>query len=208
MSNRMRKHGKARRAPVIMKSVMMTFVPLFLFTGTFAHAHGVYIFAWVEGDTVHTESYFNSKKKVKGGIVKVFDTSGTILLEGKTDDKGEYSFKLPGKSPLLLVLEASTGHRAEFQLGEDELADIMETPASSEVSKDPPKASALPSQEDVDQLRKIVEEALDEKLKSITRTLAKIQEDRGPGLTEVIGGIGYIVGIMGIIMYIRTKKKP
>ncbi len=183
---------------MIMIQVMILFFALFLFMGTIAHAHGIYIFAWVEGDTVYTDSYFSSSKKVKGGVVKVFDTSGAVLLEGKTDDKGEFSFKLPGKSALRLVLEAGTGHRAEFLLGADETADLEGAPVL------PPS----PSQEDRDHIRQVVEEALDARLKPITRTLAKIQEDQGPGLTEVIGGIGYIVGIMGIIIYFKKEKRP
>jgi nickel transport protein len=197
MSDKIRKHGETQRAPMIMIQVMILFFALFLFMGTIAHAHGVYIFAWVEGDTVYTDSYFSSSKKVKGGVVKVFDTSGAVLLEGKTDDKGEYSFKLPGKSALRLVLEAGTGHRAEFLLGADETAGLEGAPVL------PPS----PSQEDRDHIKQVVEEALDAKLKPISRALAKIQEDRGPGLTEVIGGIGYIIGIMGLVLYIRNKKK-
>jgi nickel transport protein len=197
MSNRIRQYGKALRGSMIVSLAMVQVLSLLLFTGATAHAHGVHIFAWVEGDTVYTDSYFSGNKKVKGGIVKVFDTSGAILLEGKTNDKGEYSFKLPGKTALRLVLEAGTGHRAECLLGADEIAGIEEGPA-------PPPS---PSQEDRDHIRQVVEEALDAKLKPITRALAKIQEGRGPGLTDVIGGIGYIVGIMGIIIYFKRQKR-
>jgi nickel transport protein len=37
--------------------------------------------------------------------------------------------------------------------------------------------------------------------------LATIQEERGPGLTEIIGGIGYIFGVMGLILYLKGRKK-
>ena len=60
----------------------------------------------------------------------------------------------------------------------------------------------------MDQIRKIVEETLDSRLKPITTALAKLQQDKGPGLTDMIAGIGYIIGIMGIILYFRAKKKP
>lgn len=208
MSNRIRKHGEAQRAPVIMTRVMIQFFALLLFMGTHAHAHGVYIFAWVEGDTVYTDSYFSSKKKVKDGVVKVFGTSGDILLEGKTDANGEFSFKIPGKPPLRIVLEAGTGHRAEFLLEADEISGIEETPTPSKKSDGLQGPSNSPSHNDVDQIRKIVEETLDSRLKPITKALAKLQQDKGPGLTDMIAGIGYIIGIMGIILYFRAKKKP
>ena len=46
-----------------------------------AYGHKVYIFAWVEGDTVYTDSYFPDKRKVAGGKIEVFDPSGKKLLE-------------------------------------------------------------------------------------------------------------------------------
>ena len=207
MSNRIRKHGEVLRAPGIMTLVMVQVLALLLFMGTSAHAHGVYIFAWVEGDTVYTDSYFSSKKKVKDGVVKVFGSSGDILLEGKTDANGEFSFKIPGKPPLRIVLEAGMGHGSEFLLEVNEITGIVETPAPSEKSHDPQGPSTSPSQLDMDQIRVVVEETLDARLKPITRALAKLQKDKGPGLTEMIGGIGYIFGIMGIVLYFRGKKK-
>ena len=86
-----------------------------------AHAHGVYVFARVEGDQIITESYFGDERKVKKGIIKVYDPSGHLLLEGKTDEKGLFSFRIPKESDLKIVLEASMGHRAEYALKADEL---------------------------------------------------------------------------------------
>ena len=208
MSNIIRKLSEALRAPGIITLVMIQFFALFLSMGTITHAHGVYIFAWVDGDTVYTDSYFSSKKKVKDGVVKVFNSSGDILLEGKTDANGEFSFKIPGKPPLRIVLEAGMGHRSEFLLEVDEMTGIVETPAPSEVSKDHQMPSTSPSRENMDQIRKVVEETLDSRLNPIAKALAEIERDKGPGLTEMIAGIGYIVGIMGIILYFRAKKKP
>ena len=51
-----------------------------------------------------------------------------------------------------------------------------------------------------------MEEVLNSRLKPVTRTLTRIQEEKRPGFTEVVGGIGYIIGIMGIALYFRSKK--
>jgi len=58
----------------------------------------------------------------------------------------------------------------------------------------------------VDQLRKVVEQTLDSRLRPIARSIAKMQEERGPGFTEIVGGIGYIFGIMGLLLYFRSRK--
>lgn len=208
MSNKMRKLSEALRAPGIFKLITICALALLFIMGANVHAHGVYIFAWVEGDTIHTDSYFSSEEKVKDGDIKVFNSSGDMLLEGKTDANGEFSFKIPGKAPLRIVLEDGMGHGSEFLLELDDQTAIEETPAPPEDNKDHQRPSTSPSLEDVDQIRKVVEETLDSRLKPIMKALAEIKRDKGPGLRDIIAGIGYIFGIMGIILYFKSKKKP
>lgn len=81
-----------------------------------AFAHKVNIYAYVEGDTVFTESYFPDGKKVQNGKVKVYDENGKLLLEGVTDIHGQLNFNCPPNHKLNIVLEASMGHRDEYAL--------------------------------------------------------------------------------------------
>lgn len=81
-----------------------------------ALAHKVNIFAYVEGDTVFTESYFPDGKPVQNGMITVQDRKGSTLLEGKTDDKGLFSFPLPKKEDLTIIINAAMGHRNTFLL--------------------------------------------------------------------------------------------
>ena len=39
------------------------------------------------------------------------------------------------------------------------------------------------------------------------KSLSKIRKKRGPGFYEVIGGIGLILGLMGLTLYLRNRKK-
>ena len=60
---------------------------------SFASAHRVNIFAFVDGDAVQVECGFNRSQKVKQGTVEVFDaTTGARLLQGTTDDNGVFRF--------------------------------------------------------------------------------------------------------------------
>ena len=79
-------------------------------------AHRVILFAWVENDTVYVESKFNSGKKVKAGKIIVTDPRGIELVKGTTNEKGEFSFKVPQKTDLKIALLAGEGHRAEWTL--------------------------------------------------------------------------------------------
>ncbi|MEW6214959.1 MAG: hypothetical protein AB1478_07145 [Nitrospirota bacterium] len=192
---------------------------------TNAYAHKVNIYAYAENGMVHSDSYFVDGTKCKNSIVEVFDEkSGTKLLEGKTDEDGKFSFKIPKTTPLKLVLHASMGHQAEYTLGEDEVKEAtgagkaLKTPAVKPpvrlVDRPPAKISEK-APAGVSEIRglsesaieAIVESAVEKKLQPVMRMLAELREkSESPGITEIIGGIGYIIGILGIIAYFKAKK--
>ena len=207
----MRTSEKATEAGYVTRPRLMEVVGLImLFLLCFsspAFAHKVYLYAWVEGNTVFTESYFSGGVKVKNGLVQVFDLNGKKLLEGNTNSKGEYSFQVPEKSDLRIVVNASMGHRGEYVLKADELGGGAPPETRKKQAVNVTKTGLeTPQQVDVDQLQKVVEEALDSRLRPIARSIAKLQEEKGPGLTEIVGGIGYIFGIMGLLLYFRSRK--
>jgi len=79
--------------------------------------------------------------------------------------------------------------------------------ASGEVGREgQPSPSSVSSQVDVQEIRKIIDQSLDQKLAPIMRELAKAQEER-VSPTQIFGGIGYIFGIVGLILYFTKKKE-
>jgi nickel transport protein len=204
------KKGTTRRSMVFPIAAVI-FASLCLFAAPpHAAAHKVYLFAWVEGDTVYTDSYFPDKRKIIGGKVEVFDPDGKKLLEGQTDDMGTFSFKIPQRTDLRIVLEATMGHRAEFTLMAVELGGeaVKEgTPSESTPEGAGSRAESSSSLHvDKEEIRRVVEESLDLKLKPILRQLARLRAEERPSLREAIGGIGYIVGLMGLVLYFRSRK--
>ena len=111
---------------------------LFCFQIEAVYAHGVYLFAWVEGDTVYVESKFSGGKKVKAGKIIVTDPRGTELLKGTKNENGEFSFTVPKKTDLKIVLLAGVAHRAEWTVP---LAEIQ-MPATAKKPV-PPKSPGI-----------------------------------------------------------------
>jgi nickel transport protein len=179
-----------------------------------AHAHKVTIFAWAEGDTVYTESKFSGGKKVRNGKVEVFDNAGTLLLVGRTGDHGEFSFKAPKKTDLKIVLTAGMGHQNSWRLRAAELGADAPGPSGPGVAPAAAMASA-PGQDSrtsaanpglsAGDVEAIVARQLEQKIQPLTRMLVAAQ-DRGPTLSDVFGGIGYIVGLVGLGAYLRYRK--
>jgi len=175
----------------------------------FAFAHRVNVFAWVEGDTVHTESKFSGGKRVNGGEVLVYDLQGKELLAGKTNAQGEFSFKIPRKTAMKIVLQAGMGHRGDWTIPLSEI-DPQKSASEPSVSTEEPKRTAktetVTPSVDLDQMRHALEQSLDRRLSPVLKRLAESQE-RGPTFRDILGGIGYILGLLGLAAYLHFRRK-
>jgi nickel transport protein len=181
-----------------------------------ASAHRVNIFAWVEGDTVLVECKYPDGTRVHEGVIRVLDSAGKELLNGKTNTQGEFSFKVPKQDDLTIVLEAGMGHRADWPLSKQDLAPAGEAPqpepappsppapkteAPPSAAKEPAPGAASPAPAGMEQA---IEKALDKKLAPVLRMLAEMHEQK-VRLTDVLGGIGYIIGLVGVAAYFKRK---
>jgi len=169
-------------------------------------AHKVNVFAWVEGDMVFVEGYYPGGKKAQNSLVEVYNSTGAKLLEGRKSQKGEFSFKIPAREELRIVLTSGMGHKNDFTITAGDLGGS--DPSSEEsVSKTREKVAA-PSSTTVDmgQLEVMIDQALDRKLEPVIKLIRNTRKD-GPGLTEIIGGIGYILGLFGLVMYFKSRKE-
>jgi nickel transport protein len=210
------KHGLA-------KAILFLFIGIgvWCFLTKPVYAHGVNVFAWVEGDTVYVESKFSGGRKVNSGKIIVTDSQGTELLTGTTNDEGEFSFKIPRKTELKIVLLAGAGHRAEWVIpaSEMDLSDKKTAPYEEKTAKnEPPGSSKAKIETDAAEntqllsgltqkdLQAAVEEAVEKKLKPLMKMLAESKQ-RGPTAKDIFGGIGYIIGLVGIAAYIHSRKK-
>ena len=186
-------------------------------------AHKVNIYAYTGDGLVYSESYFADGSRCKNCSVEVFDNkTGKNLLEGKTDEGGRFSFKIPQASSLKLLLRAGAGHQGVYYLvlgesgktGSGEKApEVARTqskqPANSNIKTSHDKTSLLVQEKCLTsaEVEAIVNQAVEAKLQPVMSRLAAIQENTGKtGVAEVMGGIGYILGIMGIIMYLKSRK--
>ena len=57
----------------------------------------------------------------------------------------------------------------------------------------------------VAELERVVSRVVDARLAPLTATLAR-QQDSGPGLRDIIGGIGWIFGLLGIATYMKYRR--
>jgi nickel transport protein len=187
-----------------------------------ARAHRVLVFAYAEGDTIHTESKFVSDTPVRQGKILVLDAkTGRELLTGQTDDQGKFSFKIPAaaaaeKMDLKIVTEAAMGHRGEWLLKADSYlggakpasgpAPAPKAPITPAATVSPAAPEAKAANLDQQALEVALNKALERQLAPINERLAELSMHRTT-LTDILGGIGYILGFFGLWAYFQSKRQ-
>ena len=192
-------------------------ISLFCLASAPAWAHRVNIFAYVDGGDILVECGFNRSQKVRQGQIEVFDAAtGDMLLRGTTDNQGEFRFPIPPRArqsghDLRIHINAGEGHQNTWTVAAAEFATtpaahsappaqetstVPETPSTAEAA-----ATGAATPADVE---RIVNAALDAKLAPVKRMLAE-RFETGPGLREIIGGIGWIFGMIGVAAYVRRR---
>jgi nickel transport protein len=186
---------------------------LFSFPQT-ALAHRVNVFAWIEGNTVFVTGKFSGGKRVHEGRVLVKDMSDRLLLEGVTNDRGEFSFDVIPQTDLRIILEAGAGHRGEWLLqAADAPGPAADAPAASPAAGQtatPPAGVQSDPEPGLtrEAVRQIVEEALERRLRPIERNIGHLLEPGNrPDLSDILGGIGYIIGLVGLAAYLNSRKR-
>ena len=194
-----------------------------------AAAHRVNIFAYVDGGEIQVECGFNRSQKVRRGTVEVFDAAtGDKLVQGTTDDGGVFRFPVTeairdAGHDLTVRIIAGEGHQNEWTVAAEELkAATVASGTSAPVASGAPVPASVPAVEAVsvaavpagtpavsggatpEEVERIVNAALDAKLSPIKHLLAE-QVEAGPSLRDIIGGLGWIFGLVGVAAYCRRR---
>jgi nickel transport protein len=180
-------------------------------------------------------SYSKSDRVRFGEVEVSDPATGKVYLTGKTDEKGNFAFPVPAearaaKADLRIRLRAGEGHQNDWTVAADEYLSAAptapaapsapgpqsekSTPAAPVVAvptpASPAAVTAAPAQTPVDMaaLQATVQAAVEAGVEKKIAPLRKIlldEKEKGPGLTEIFGGIGYLLGIAGLLAYARSR---
>lgn len=175
-------------------------------------AHKITVFAYTEGKRVTVEGYFGDGRKAGNAKVEVIGSKGEILLEGRTDGEGIFSFPVEVPMDLTIFVTDGAGHKNSFLLHKEKFQGHYHEPEKS--TDDVPgemapgadrKGAGIPLYPGVSE--EMLERVLDRKIAPITRELGEMRKImERPSLRDVAGGIGYIVGLAGLIFFLLGKK--
>ncbi len=155
-------------------------------------AHQVHVSAQVRGSTIHGEAYFHGGVPVRDATVTAFDPSGQQIGTTRTDQQGEFSLKARFRCDHKLLVDAGEGHGAEFLIVAGQLPKRLPPRGNGRTS-----AKTSPDNEQLEAIRAEIG-LLREQLSNYEQKIR---------LRDILGGIGYIVGIAGVTFYFLGVRR-
>lgn len=159
------------------------FFPGALLLSSNAAAHAIHIFAAFEGEVVEGRVYFEGDEPAAGLTVNVFSPEGDPRGVSETDAEGRFTYSPERMEPLKFVVETIEGHRASLTI------DLARNEVYEEVEIE--RHEALP-----DEIIELLERAVAREVRPVLEELDRLENRIR--FRDVIGGIGYIVGAMGL----------
>lgn len=188
-----------------------------------AVAHRLQVFAAADGAEIAGEAYFAGGAPAAGIEVLIEDGAGERLAALRSGPDGAFRYRAAAPVDHVVVARSGDGHRAQWRIAADELAPGFGTRAGApSTHRDAPldrrgddaahrsstaavasKASARTELEPA--LVAAVEAAVARQVRPLR---AALEEARGQAaLRDVLGGIGYIVGLAGLLIWWRGRKE-
>ncbi len=210
----------------LVPSFLAALLTIFL-TSLPAQAHKLRVFAYMEGNEIVAETAFSGGNPAKGATIMALDeATQKELASGTTQEDGTWHCTLPqaaqqAKQGIRIVANVGDGHKGDWLLEANEyLVSAQQKVQTSEQQN--VATSAEPQIKPVESSKKEtnptsptvsvslseaeLSKLLDQKLASIKRQLHEL-EDPAPRFKDIVGGIGFIVGIAGIVAYLRSRRK-
>lgn len=195
--------------PVSKALFLASMVGLMLYSSP-AYAHKIKLFATGDGSVISGYVYFPGGGRAKKVTVQVLGPDGRILGSVTTDKNGDFTFEAKFQCDHKLVVSTLDGHSASYMVKAGELAGSLPAyhyssdsayepqepgaPGARETASAPSPASATSKE-----LEAMIEAAVNEKIRPLREQLEALSEKRR--LQDVLGGIGYILGLSGVAFY-------
>ena len=179
-----------------------------LFAGNGAQAHTINVFAYVEDGVIHGEVFARGGTPIAGAKITALDPQGAKLAETIADAEGRFALIPTRRCPWRLVADAGEGHQAEYTVPSDELPEGL--PDGGDAPGEPAGATAAePAAAPADRPHQRpaagAQGGLDKQVIALRRDIEQLRQELR--FQDIVGGIGYILGLMGVSFYFLGVRR-
>lgn len=188
---------------------------------TFAQAHKVNVFAALDGNMIVGKVYFSGGGLAEDVDVEVASQDGLKLATVKTSSKGEFIFVPKMKdTQYIFTVDTGDGHAARttvavgsvtLQAGAvkpprpPSLAQLKVAPGTAAQAIQQQAMAQQPIAIDPEIIAEVVSVELSKQLRPLTERIDRYES--GVRMGNVIGGIGFILGIAGVAAFLLARRQ-
>lgn len=169
-----------------------------------AEAHRLKLFAHVVGNDIAGYGFYIGGGRPQGTAITVFDSANREVGHLVTDKDGAYAWTPPQAGTYRLSVNGGDGHFAEATVAFEVEPAVPPAAAAPAAVSAPATAPAAPlSPETVGLIEASVDKAV---ARQITPLLQAYNEADGKvRFNDILGGLGWIVGLAGLWLWFRTR---
>ncbi len=153
-------------------------------------------------------AFFEDGTPTRNATAEVIASDGDVLAAGKTDDRGEFSFSNDLKEKIEVVVEDDTGHRETFPLSPAAIALAIKGEATKmEHSHGEGEHDHTHDHDENGEHSHEGDHTHDSDATDQGDEIILRNETAGNKSSRVISGLGYVLGITGILFYFLGMKQ-
>jgi nickel transport protein len=179
---------------------------LFTLSAAPALAHRLKVFATVVGAEVQGKAYFVGGGPAREVAATLRDGRETIVATGRTDAEGRFVLTSPVRADLTVVVDAADGHVGRFPIAAARLpvtlpAGDTGAPALADTTTAADATAPAPGLVSED----VIGAAVARQIEPLAEQIDAL--DSALRLRDVLGGIGYIVGLFGLAAFLKARRR-
>ena len=190
---------KIKNYPFLILAILLCNNPL-------AYAHKIKLFATVENMTIQGYAYFAGGQTAKQATVAIHAADGKQLALLQTDKEGRFQYSVLQIADYSLSVNTQDGHTDHYRIKATEFSNYVEKMPSQTLAN-PTTTRLSPSEEFMltpAQLTQI-EKIISTQIRPLREQLEQYQDIIQ--FRDILGGIGYIVGLAGMWMFWHMRRK-
>ncbi len=160
-----------------------------LFAGS-AHAHELNVFATVESGVIHARVTYRDGTPAKNAQVSIHGPQNENLASLSADADGRVEYQTVEHVRHVVIAETEDGHRAQFDISADQLG-----------SESSPHGVHIEPHD----LDARIAGAVAKEIRPLREQLD--QYEQSTRFRDILGGIGFIVGLAGVVALVKANKK-
>ncbi len=179
-----------------------------------AFAHKLKVFATAVGAQVDGSVYFVGSGPAPGARISIETADGQPVETLQADPNGNFRFVATSRTTHLIKVDTGDGHSAQITIAAEDLPASLPSPTGAPASAASltlvPSAAAAPvivatPSAGGSAIEDLVAKAVAQQVRPLRQEINAYEDQ--VRLRDIAGGIGYIVGLAGLTMWLRNRHR-